>query len=105
MNDFHARMQQLQAEYRQTVTADICRLREQAERLRGDEQDRALLEQLLAVLHRLAGGSGAVDLQQLSAQCRGLELDLNEWLESPLADAYRAALAEFRLALQSLSVN
>lgn len=104
MNDFHVKMQQLQAEYRQTVAADIRKLREQAATLDGAEQDRPTLEQMSAVLHRIAGGAGVFGLQQLSEQCRGLELDLNDWLERPLAKEYRAALTEFCLGLQALAV-
>jgi HPt (histidine-containing phosphotransfer) domain-containing protein len=105
MTEFHLKMAQLRADYRQAVAADLANLRQQAESLHGDERDRAALLQLVAILHRIAGGAGVFGLVRLSEQCRGLELDLNDWLAAPLAENYREALPEFRAGLARLGIN
>jgi HPt (histidine-containing phosphotransfer) domain-containing protein len=105
MNEFHAKMQQLRAEYRLVVAADLRQLQQLAVELRGGEQDRAALERMAALLHKIAGGAGVFGLMQLSEQCRGLELDLNDWLVAPLAQDYAAALPEFRAGLARLALN
>jgi HPt (histidine-containing phosphotransfer) domain-containing protein len=105
MTEFDEKMQQLRAEYRRTVTADISGLRQLATSLRGDEQDRAVLASMVEVLHRIAGGAGVFGLAQLSEQSHGLELDLDEWLAAPLAQDYKAALPELRAGLSGLNVD
>lgn len=103
MSEFHLKMEQLCADYRQTVMADLATLRQQAASLRGDDQDRGLLLQMAATLHRIAGGAGVFGLAKLSERTRGLELDLNDWLAAPLGAAYREALPELRAGLSALA--
>lgn len=105
MTEFHLKMEQLRADYRQTVAVDLHKLQQQAEALHGDEQDRAALQGMVEVLHRIAGGAGVFGLAKLSEQTRGLELDVNDWLAEPLAASYRAALPEFRAALSLLTLG
>jgi chemotaxis protein histidine kinase CheA len=105
MTEFHLKMEQLRADYRQTVAADLGKLRQQAAALCGDEQDRAALQGMVEVLHRIAGGAGVFGLAKLSEQSHGLELDVNDWLAAPLAESYRALLPEFRAALSRLVVD
>lgn len=104
MSEFDVQMQQLRAEYRAVVAADLSNLRQQADALRANEDDRATLEQMAATLHRMAGGAGVFGLAQLSEQAHGLELDVSDFLAAALADAYRAALPEFRSGLSRLAV-
>ena len=105
MTDFHLKMEQLRADYRATAAADLSELRELAGTLRGNEQDRALLQHMSATLHRIAGGAGVFGLSKLSEQAHGLELDVDEWLTVPLGAAYRAALPELRDALARLTLD
>jgi chemotaxis protein histidine kinase CheA len=105
MTEFHLKMEQLRADYRQTVAADLRTLQQQAATLQGDEQDRAALQGMVDVLHRIAGGAGVFGLTKLSEQSHGLELDVNDWLAAPLAASYRAALPEFRAALARLTLD
>ena len=96
-------MEQLRAEYRVAVSADLQKLRQQAGALQGTEADRAALASIVETLHRIAGGAGVFGLTQLSEQARGLELDLNDWLLAPLTETYGAALPELRAALSRLT--
>jgi HPt (histidine-containing phosphotransfer) domain-containing protein len=96
-------MQQLRAQYRQTVTGDIRGLQQQAADLCGDEQDRATLERMVEVLHRIAGGAGVFGLPQLSEQARMLELDMLERMAVPLAERYRDILPDIRSVLAALA--
>ncbi len=105
MTEFDDKMRELRAEYRRTVAADIRGLQQEAAQLRGDEQDRAALERVAEVLHRMAGGGGVFDLQELSHQSRALELGLLEWLAAPLADVYCASLPDLRAALAALAAQ
>lgn len=103
MNEFHSKMEQLSANYRETVAAELRKLREQADTLSGDEGDRACLQQMAATLHRLAGGAGVFGMHRLSEQAQGLEFDLNDWLAAPLADGYRQTLPDLRSSLANLA--
>ena len=105
MNEFHRKMEQLSADYRATVAADLCMLREQAEALHGDERDRANLQQMAATLHRIAGGAGVFGMSRLSERAQGLEFDINDWLAAPLGDGYRAALPDWRTTLARLALE
>lgn len=102
MNEFHLKMEQLSADYRENVAAELRKLREQAETLCGDERDRDCLQQMAATLHRLAGGAGVFGMHRLSERAQGLEFDLNDWLAATLAEAYRQALPDLRLSLMNL---
>lgn len=103
MEEFLHKMEQLSSDYRATVSADLAVLRAQAAQLRGNESDRALLQQMAAMLHRIAGGAGVFGLAKLSEQSRGFELDLNDWLAAPLDSAWTEALPELRLGLERLA--
>ena len=105
MNEFHLKMEQLSADYRETVSADLRALRDQAAALCGDERDRSPLQQMAATLHRIAGGAGVFGMNRLSEQAQGLEFDLNDWLAAPLADAYRGALPDLRASLAHLALG
>jgi HPt (histidine-containing phosphotransfer) domain-containing protein len=98
-------MEQLRADYRVVVAADLELLRKYAEALRGDEADRATLTLMVDILHRIAGGAGVFGLTQLSERTHGLELDLNDWLGAPLTESYRAALPELREAFAQLPMD
>jgi HPt (histidine-containing phosphotransfer) domain-containing protein len=102
MNEFHLKMEQLSADYRANVAAELCKLRDLAATLQGDEADRACLQQMAASLHRLAGGAGVFGMQRLSERAQGLEFDLNDWLAAPLAEAYGRMLPELRASLANL---
>ncbi|MDY6984559.1 MAG: Hpt domain-containing protein [Pseudomonadota bacterium] len=105
MNEFHLKMEQLSAAYRETVAAELRKLREQAETLCGDERDRDCLQQMTASLHRLAGGAGVFGIHRLSERAQGLEFDLNDWLAAPLADDYRQTLPDLRASLMNLTAE
>lgn len=103
MNDFEIKMQQLRDEYRVIVDADIARLRQAAAELCGDERDRAILQDMIEVLHRMAGGAGVFGYQQLSEQARALELALIDCLAEPLSLNYREGLPQVRATLADLA--
>lgn len=103
MNDFDLKMQQLRAEYREVVGGDIRRLQQQAADLGGDERDRALLQDMIEVLHRMAGGAGVFGFALLSEQARALELALIDCLAEPLSMNYREGLPQVRATLADLS--
>ncbi len=105
MTEFEEKMQQLRAEYRQTITADIRSLQQLATQLHGVEQDRATLEQMIELLHRMAGGAGVFGLEKLSEQAHALELELLGWMDVLLAGAYHTALPDIRVALAALAAN
>ena len=104
MNDFEIKMQQLRDEYRAIVDADIARLRQAAAELCGDERDRAILQDMIEVLHRMAGGAGVFGYQQLSEQARALELALIDCLAEPLSLNYREGLPQVRATLADLAL-
>ncbi len=104
MNDFEIKMQQLRDEYRVIVDADIARLRQAAAELCGDERDRAILQDMIEVLHRMAGGAGVFGYQQLSEQARALELALIDCLAEPLSLNYREGLPQVRATLADLAL-
>jgi HPt (histidine-containing phosphotransfer) domain-containing protein len=103
MTDFEVKMQQLRAEYRGIVDADSLRLQQAAAELHGDERDRALLQDMIEVLHRMAGGAGVFGYPQLSEQARALELALIDCLAEPLSINYREALPQVRATLADLA--
>lgn len=104
MTDFEVRMQQLRAEYRQMVVSDISRLQQSACELGGDERDRAVLQDMIEVLHRMAGGAGVFGYPDLSDQARALELALIDCLAEPLSLNYREGLPQVRATLADLSL-
>lgn len=105
MNEFHLKMEQLSADYRATVAADLRLLREQADALCGDERDRTSLQQMACTLHRIAGGAGVFGMDRLSERAQGLEFDVNDWLAVSLADGYRDMLPDLRASLANLSAD
>jgi HPt (histidine-containing phosphotransfer) domain-containing protein len=104
MTDFEAKMQQLRAEYREAVVADIGRLQQAAHDLCGDERDRSLLQDMIEVLHRMAGGAGVFGYHELSQQARALELALIDCLAEPLSINYREGLPQVRATLADIAL-
>ena len=104
MSDFEVKMQQLRAEYRLIVDADIRRLQQTARELGGDERDRAALQDMIEVLHRMAGGAGVFGYAELSEQARALELALIDCLAEPLSANYREGLPQVRATLADLTL-
>jgi HPt (histidine-containing phosphotransfer) domain-containing protein len=102
MNDFEAKMQQLRVEYRGIVSADIRHLQQVAADLGGDERDRPILQEMIEVLHRMAGGAGVFGFELLSEQARALELALIDCLAEPLSMNYREGLPQVRATLADL---
>jgi HPt (histidine-containing phosphotransfer) domain-containing protein len=105
MTDFEVKMQQLRAEYREIVGADIRNLQQAASELGGDERDRALLQDMIEVLHRMAGGAGVFGYEELSEQARALELALIDCLAEPLSANYREGLPQVRATLSDLALS
>jgi HPt (histidine-containing phosphotransfer) domain-containing protein len=104
MSDFEAKMQQLRADYRAIVEADISHLQQAAAELGGDERDRAILQDMIEVLHRMAGGAGVFGYGELSEQARALELALIDCLAEPLSANYREGLPQVRATLADLAL-
>jgi HPt (histidine-containing phosphotransfer) domain-containing protein len=105
MTDFEVKMQQLREEYRGIVDADIRHLQQVAADLGGDERDRAILQDMIEILHRMAGGAGVFGYEQLSEQARALELALIDCLAEPLSINYREGLPQVRATLADLALS